>query len=423
MNNALAKMVYHGVQRLRSGVTDEMIRHATDLLNGEIDWRIHVAGRLGMQYGVRSEPLMWLAQQTLTDRRTIIATGLPVVPRHVTVEKRKTSGSSGVPFQFYRDRRMTAQMDAVMWAAYSWHGVFPGDRQARFWGMPVGLMASSERRITDRLQNRRRLSAFDVTKRRCLAYFQQLRGFRPNYMYGYPTLIHEFVQYCRAARCDGEELGVHVVICTGELLHPAVREEIGSFLNARVVNEYGCTESGVLSLTCEAGGEHILPFATYPELVTAEGAPVARGETGQVIVTDLYGEVMPMFRYKLNDLAAYSLKDVCQCGRSLPLLEIQRGRIDGFVLTPDGRRIYDALLAYTVPKGVLRFTVKQVSIDHLHALVMPGAGFDPDSTPKLCARVWEDAFGPEMKVTVEVVEDIALASSGKLRYFIPLDGT
>lgn len=424
MNHWLGSQVYFGLQYVRSGVTREMIENASRVLSGSTNWLEHVSDRLREQYRILGDPFCWLRNQPLIDR-----TSLMIEHKHANfssfrIERRKTSGSTGTPFHFIRDRLMTAQMDAAMWAIYSWHGIFPGDRQARFWGMPAAHLAAGKRRITDFLQNRRRLSAFDISLNESSKYFRKIKRFRPRYIYGYPTLISQFVQHCAELGYDGFELGIEVVICTGELLAPNARAMIGEFFNARVVNEYGCTESGVISFSCEQGSDHLIPYALYPEIVHSNGASANRGDTGEVVITDLYGKILPMVRYRLHDLASYSDDaNQCSCGRNLPMLKMQNGRVDNFIQTPSGKQVYDALLAYTVPKSVFRFLVKQVSIDLLHALIVPGEGFDPQQTPEACKRIWEDAFGPGMRVMVEVVSEIPVSSSGKLRYFQPLDNS
>src|SRR5690606_4680564 len=106
----------------------------------------------------------WLRARPLVDRRTLVPiaeeTGRRAGRR---VEWRKTSGSTGTPFRFPKDREMTAWMDAAMWALYAWHGVRPGAPHARFWGMPLERGARLRRTAFDRLLNRRRVSAFELS--------------------------------------------------------------------------------------------------------------------------------------------------------------------------------------------------------------------------------------------------------------------
>ena len=419
----LAERIYFRAQSLRSGVTREMIRETASLLDSFDYSYSHVKERLRVQFGCDDDQLGWLRRQPLIDRRTIITSPAPVaIPRGVSVEHRKTSGSSGTPFHFLKDKRMTAMMDAVMWAAYQWHGISPGDKQARFWGVPQSRSARRQRQLTDFIQNRRRLSAFDVTPNGSVQFFRQLRRFRPTYVYGYPTLIHEFTRHCLAAGLHGSELHIGTIICTGEVLTDNVREDLRSFFEARVVNEYGCTESGVISLTCENGRQHMTPVAVFPEIVDENGLRVAPGETGEVIITDLYGSVSPMIRYRLNDRATLSEDAGCPCGRQLPIMKLDAGRVGSLIETPTRGSVYSAILAYTVPAEVLRFLVRQVSIDHLEAVITPGPGFDTKRTPDKCRRAWEEALAPGVSVSVKVVDEIPLAASGKMRYFVPLDG-
>ncbi len=82
--------------------------------------------------------------------------------------------------------------------------------------------------------------------------------------------------------------------------------------------------------------------------------------------------------------------------------------------------MYDAILAYTVPKAVQRFRARQLSLDHLAVDIVPGSGYQPDVTPRECRRTWERVLAPDMRVTVRTVDDLPYEASGKLRYFVPM---
>ena len=423
MHTAIARHGYFALQRLRGGVQPSMITKASALL--ECPWpeiETYISKRLEAVHGSSAASPSWLAKQRLVTRTELIPRMRELLASQPNrqVEHRKTSGSTGVPFRFVKARQMTAQMDAAMWAVYAWHGVRPGDPQARFWGAPTVRRLRAKRRFLDYVQNRRRLSAFEVQPRNSLHFFESMRRFSPAYAYGYPTLLSTFVQHCLHADLDGRELQLCVVICTGEILIPAVRKQLEQFFGCRVVNEYGCTESGIIACECESGTMHRVPVAALGEIVGETGAPVGPGQTGEVVVTDLYGDIAPLVRYRLHDRATASTQSSCPCGRELPAIELQQGRLDSFIKTPHRGPVYDAILAYTVPPEVLRFRVHQLAIDHLKAEIMPGAGFDPQHTPESCRDRWEHALGPGVTVSVETVQDIPLTAAGKLRYFVPM---
>lgn len=423
MYTALARSIYFTAQRIRGGVTPAMVREAARLLAAPRHEReAHVLARLAAVHAPGAD-LAWLAAQPMVERSTL----LPEIARlrgaklGRRVEARKTSGSTGTPFAFLKDVEMSAWMDATMWALYAWHGLRPGDRQARFWGMPMTPGLRRKRRLYDRALNRRRLSAFEIEPASCARYFDAMRRFRPRYAYGYPTLISEFAQQCAAAGLDGRELRLHVVVSTGELLAPDVRRRIADFFGCPVVNEYGCTESGIIALECENGTLHTAPIAAYAEVVDEHGQPVPPGISGEVVVTDLYGQVLPLRRYRLHDRARLAAQPACACGRDLEALDVEVGRLDRFIQTPDHGLVYDAVLAYNVPPQILRFRAHQTAIDRLEVDVMPGAGFDQTNTPALFRTRLAAVLGPRMRIETRVVADIPFAASGKLRYFVPLE--
>jgi phenylacetate-CoA ligase len=426
LNQSFAADLYFGLQRLRGGVSPDQIRFAEALLARPwAEIRTYVAERLAAVHGPQAAAPGWLAEHPLVARSELIPRmqSLSAHPGGRRIERRKTSGSTGTPFRFVKDVRMTAWMDAAMWAAYGWHGIVAGDRQARFWGAPLTPWAAGKRAGLDWVLNRRRLGAFRIDARTSAAFLDALRRFRPAYAYGYPTLIDAFVGHCTAQGLSGVDLGLRVVICTGEILLPAVRERARAFFGCPVVNEYGCSESGVLALECERGTLHMIPVAAHAEVVTPEGAPTAPGEAGEVVVSDLYGEVEPLLRYRLHDRARLRAAGACPCGRQLPSLAVEEGRIDAFILTPHRGRVYDAILAYTVPPEVFRFRARQVAPDRLEVEIVPGEGYDAARTPAECVRRWQEALGPGMEVLITEVREIPLTAAGKLRYFVPLAST
>lgn len=413
--------VYYAVQRARGGVTRGMIEEARRVLESpRAEWEARALERLRSTHaGLRD----WSSVDAVApvERSALLERGAELARLHAgsrRVDVRRTSGSTGTPFQFAKDRLMTAWMDAAMWAVYAWHGVYPGAPHARFWGVPLQRGKRAKVQVSDRLLHRVRISAFNLTRDSVVEYFRALRRQRPVYAYGYPTLMKTFAELARAQGLDGRELGFRVVISTGEILPSALQSELAEFFGCRVMNEYGCTESGVLGMECERGTMHVVPVAAWPQVVTASGAQTVDGEEGEMVVSDLYGATLPLLRYRLHDRGTRG-PATCGCGRELPSLALSSGRSDSFIRTPRGP-VYDAILAYTVPPGIQRFKVYQTAPERLEAKVVPGVGFVQAQTPAECRRRWQDVLGPGMEIEVETVPDIPLEPSGKLRYFVPL---
>ncbi len=378
-----------------------------------------MARRLAETYGAPADWRTWLESRPLADRLdSERRQPAPGAARGVRLERRKTSGSTGAPFRFVRDREMTAWMDAVMWAVYGWHGVRPGQRHARFWGRPLEPGAARRQRLVDGLLARRRLGAFDLDRASALRFLDGLRGFRPTYAYGYPSLMSRFVDHCEDAGVDASDLGLGVVISTGELLPPETRSRLGAFFGCPVIDEYGCTEAGILAIECESGTPHAVPVAALAEVIDEAGRAAPEGE---VVVTDLFGRAGTLLRHRLYDSARVSAPSACACGRTLPELRVATGRLDSFILLPDGRTIYDAVLAYTVPRSVARFRARQAALDRIEADLIPRPAVDPERAVAECRAAWQARLGPDVHLELRVVDEIPPTAGGKLRYFVPLD--
>lgn len=408
--------LYFAVQRAHGGVRPSDIRRVAAFLESDVATiRRHVSSRLRTVHGAGAPALEWLGRQPLMSKSDLRRAAAQISDSDA--RWRRTSGSTGQPVRFPRDPEMLRAMDAAMWAGYEWHGAVPGAANARFWGAPRRALHRLKRSLADLALHRRRLSAFEITPERSLRFLRTLRSLEPRYAYGYPTLMAHFVEHCEAQDEHGGDIGLRVVISTGELLADAVREKLARFFDCPVVNEYGCSESGVLAIECERGSLHVLPWAAYLQVDdTEDGTP---GDGGSAVVTDLFGSATPLLRYELGD----RIRDKpsrCDCGRHLRSVAVDVGREDSFIRLPSGRVVYDAILAYTVPEWVQRFVARQTSVDTIQARVVPTHPVHPIEVAAL-RQEWEDALGGEVSVHVDLVKRIEYDASGKLRYFVPLE--
>lgn len=326
---------------------------------------------------------------------------------------RATSGSTGTPLQFIKDRRATAFMDAVMYDAYSWYGINLGDRQARFWGMPHDKKNKTIARLKDFLMNRKRLSAFQLSQVEYQRFADLLKSWRPHYCYGYPSLLCEFAGFILSHDIDLASLRMKAVICTGEELKEQQKKLLGKTFHCPVVNEYGCTEVGVIGFECAYGNMHEMSPNIYFEILKG-GQPVLDQE-GEVVVTELHAQTSPFIRYKTGDRGIRS-SSTCSCGLPYPVIKILSGRIDDYILTPDGRKVYDAILAYTLKKGIKKFKAVQRDTGMLEIMIVPDQGLTGELL-EIYEKKLKEHISSEMQFIFTKVENIPQERSGKLRYF------
>ena len=329
---------------------------------------------------------------------------------------RSTSGSTGAPFKFYKDRFSTAYMDAIMYQVYSWHNIHIGERQARFWGMPTDNKKKKEAKLKDFLMNRTRLSAFDLDESSMQDYYNHLLRFKPGYFYGYPSLIYEFAKFCHSTNMSNIDDNLKAIIITGEKATSSQIEFIENVFDTQVFQEYGCTETGVISFQCPQGNMHVMSPNIILEVIK-DGNPV-KDEAGEIVVTELNAVSYPFIRYKIGDIGIDLTKD-CNCGIHWPLMEINEGRRDDYILTPDGRKVYDAILAYTFGKYenvIMSFKALQQERTSLEIEIVPGSKFNEKILDEYEHNLREK-LGDEIKIVFNKVSEIKREKSGKLRYF------
>ncbi|MGB5108082.1 MAG: hypothetical protein WBP29_05940 [Candidatus Zixiibacteriota bacterium] len=337
--------------------------------------------------------------------------------RRYRTSARRTSGSTGIPTPIIKDRQATAYMDAYMYHVYSWHGIGIGTRQARVWGMPFGFVPKALTRAKDIAFNRKRLIAFNITTESAIAYYETILKFRPYFFYGQ---IHAMTEFCRILIESGRDpakLGFQVIVTTGELQVSALKQYLEESFRCRVVDEYGCTEAGIIAFECPFGTMHAANHNLLLEVIDpATNSPVAAGEEGEVAITELHGNAMPLIRYRIGDLVR-SEPSPCACGRNSQAIAGIVGRTSEMIVTPDGRHVNASILAYCVPKQIKRFRAVQHETEKLEVLLQSAsplsAGAAADFRKKLTSYL-----GNHITVEIACVDNIPPERSGKLRYFV-----
>ena len=115
----------------------------------------------------------------------------------------------------------------------------------------------------------------------------------------------------------------------------AIRKRIEEVYGIKAYNSYGLSEMngpGVAFECLEQDGMHIWEDAYLPEIVDPEtGEPLPDGEIGELVITTLCREGMPLIRYRTKDLTRFIPGD-CACGRTHRRLDRIMGRADDMII-------------------------------------------------------------------------------------------
>lgn len=276
----------------------------------------------------------------LTDPMAVLRTRIPLLPKtnfqqnpeayladDIPASSRIancTGGSTGQPVHFYMTRHQVESYEAARWRGLSWYGITQGSRSVMLWGSPIELskQAQLKNRLKESLlKNRRILSAYNLTEQDLTKHVRFLERYKPEYLYGYATILTAFAQMLENAHIT-PHLSLKAVVSTSETLEKWQEELLSRVFRCPVANEYGARDAGILAYTCPEGGIHITAENCVIEVldpVTHE--PVPDGTSGILAITDLTNYVQPRLRYMLGDMGTLSTEECC-CGRRLPLVPI-----------------------------------------------------------------------------------------------------
>lgn len=330
---------------------------------------------------------------------------------------RKTGGSTGMTLHFMKEAKALALNDAIMWRCYKWYDIDIGDKQVRFWGVPVTSALRWKEQLKDYILNRIRISAFDISQSSCLKQYNRIKKYKPAYFYGYTTAIYGFCIFMKKLGIDLNSLNLKAVICTAEKMYPHHRELFAEMFDCPVVDEYGSSETGILSFQCKKGNMHLMSDHLCIEFLDENNTQVKAGELGRIVVTDLSSYAMPLIRYDIGDMGKPSDKQ-CSCGVNLPLMEIVEGRKEDFIRTKEGKLVHAAYLCYTLKDDTVNeFKMYQEDVDKLLVQIVRSPAFTFD-TEKILESKLRTALGDNIIISFEYLDRIPREISGKLRYFV-----
>jgi phenylacetate-CoA ligase len=151
--------------------------------------------------------------------------------------------------------------------------------------------------------------------------WENIQRIQPTTIVGVPSFIVKLIAYAREHHIDINRTAVKKAVCIGENIRNTdfslnvLGKKITEQWNIRLYSTYASTEMQTAFTECRAGkGGHHHPELLYVELLDENNQPVKPGEEGEVTITTLGVEGMPLLRYKTGDICQY-YQEACSCGR------------------------------------------------------------------------------------------------------------
>jgi phenylacetate-CoA ligase len=215
--------------------------------------------------------------------------------------------------------------------------------------------------------------------------WETIRRLQPTVLVAVPSFLLKLIQYAKDYRIDLDRSSVKAAICIGENIRHTdfslniLGRKITDAWKIQLYSTYASTEMQTAFTECREGrGGHLQPELLIVELLDDNDRVVGPGIPGEVTITTLGVEGMPLLRYKTGDISTWS-DQPCSCGRTSLRLSPLIGRkqqmikFKGTTLYPPA--LFDLLNEMEeVADFVVEVYSNEVGLDEILLHLLPAAG-------------------------------------------------
>lgn len=334
----------------------------------------------------------------------------------------KTSGSSGHPFIFAKDRFCHALTWAEIFDRFSWYDLdFHRSYQARFYGIPLDFMGYQKERFKDRLSCRYRFPIFDLSEEKLEQFLNKFRRKKFDYINGYTSSIVLFAKFIQQKKIVLTQICPSLKYCivTSEMLFDSDKKLMQEAFGVPVVNEYGASELDLIAFT-NTEDEFVVNSETlYVEILDDNDRPVPNGTSGRIVITGLYNKAHPMIRYDIGDTGILSPTSTLK----KPVLQELIGRTNDVARLPSGKTV-PGLTFYYVTKSVIEdngnvkeFIIIQTALDHFQITYTSGRELTVEEIDTMKNALFT-YLEKGLRLSFERVAVLDRSKRGKLKQFM-----
>ncbi|MFH6945331.1 phenylacetate--CoA ligase family protein [Flavobacterium sp. FlaQc-50] len=284
------------------------------------------------------------------------------------VYRNKTSGSSGTPFVFAKDKYTHAMTWASNSMRFGWFGIdFNHSYQARFYGIPMDFVGYQKERFKDYLGNRFRFPVFDLSDEVLERFLQKFKTKKFDYLNGYTSSIVLFAKFLEKKNSLLKDICPTLKACfvTSEMLFESDKKLLEKQFGIPIINEYGASELDLIAFENPKGEWQVNSETLFVEILDEHNQVLPYGKEGRIVITSLFNKANPFIRYDIGDIGILDEKSTLQ----KPILKKLVGRTNDVAILPSGKKS-PGLTFYYVTKSIIEddgnvkeFIIKQIQLD------------------------------------------------------------
>jgi phenylacetate-CoA ligase len=321
-----------------------------------------------------------------------------------------TSGSTGTPFKVYHDKnkRLRNSADTIFFIKMAGYDI--GERLIY---MKVWVEQNKKTSLGYWMENMIPVDVSRLNDMQIKGLLHQMEDHKSTYnILGYASALESVCKYLDKTNHSRVKADVGSIIATSETLSGYTKETMRKYFNAPVISRYSNLENGIIAQQETAGSEkYLINTASYVVEILKMGfdEQAEPGETGRIVITDLFNYGMPLIRYDTGDIGVLSSDS--KIGGNMYLDKVEGRKIDALYDTKgnfvSGYRLniymwqYSEIIQYQIIQdGPKKYTVR----------LNVAGNFIWEA--KLI-KEFKEALGEDANITIDYVFEIPLLSSGK----------
>ncbi|MFC2095958.1 hypothetical protein ACFLSW_05955 [Candidatus Bipolaricaulota bacterium] len=338
-----------------------------------------------------------------TETKRFVSSAFPERTLHL----QHTSGSTGIPLRFWRDRDSLLRQKAEIAYFGSWAGYDFGVRY-----MYIG---PDRPRLRGWVRNEMSMWSTHPDDMWFAQLAERLRTRRVGILIAHPSVLIPFSNHLsRASSRVVRHSCLRGVISISEPLTHEARLRIERILGCPVLRRYSTRELGIIASECEEKRYHVNVGSNYLEYLKLDcDEPNLAGGPSRSVVTSLGNYGMPFIRYNTGDIVTPDTA-CCACSRPSPLLLRIEGRVLDTITTPEGSQVeaFDICTEFEDFPEIAQFQFSQLLDGSYRISIVPSRRHVDLDNDEIVRR-FKGILGDSAVVAVNQVEHIPPLPSGK----------
>lgn len=255
-------------------------------------------------------------------------------------------------------------------------------------------------------------SSFHLTEENMGYYVESLNRYQPDAIDGFFTSMCDLAGYIERHNIP-LTFRPKAIFPTSETLTKVGREQLERVFGCKVYDQYASSEGAPFVTECVKQVLHM-------ELASGVFEHIGPDDD-EVLVTSFTTHGTPLIRYRIGDRMTFLEENRCDCGLNGPVVGEIRGRRLDFLYTPQGAKMNAgnvANLLKNLPNAVIRAQFRQQRMDEVDVLLEVEKNRFSAREEQLLRTEFLHKFGPDMKVNIQIVDEIPREKSGKFRMII-----